>query len=114
VGALQVDPFARRVGRQQDFYIGSCRKNLLHIHPFLPAHPAVDGDYGLSPTEKCRGLLLEIVQRVAVFCEDDQLAGGWRLGGIRDLDAEWQMETPIKLVLPLLGQTSWGDHEAAL
>jgi hypothetical protein len=52
VGALQVDPFARRVGRQQDFYIGVVPESLLRIHPVFPTHAAVDDNHSLSLPKK--------------------------------------------------------------
>ena len=73
VGALEVDAFAGGVGGEQHLHLGVVPERLLRLQPLLAAHAAVDDDHGLLAAEQRGDLSLEVVQRVAVLGEDDQL-----------------------------------------
>ena len=73
VGALEVDALAGRVGREQDLDLGVVPERLLRLHPLLAAHAAVDDDDRLRAAEQRRDAALEVVQRVAVLGEEDEL-----------------------------------------
>ena len=72
VGALKVDALAGRVGRQQHLHFGIVPERFLRLHALLAAHAAVDHDNRVWPPEQRRDAL-EVVQRVAVLGEDDEL-----------------------------------------
>ena len=74
VGALQVDAFAGGVGGDEDFDFLVVRECLLGLAPFLAADAAVNDDDGLGPSDECPDPLGEIIQRVAMLGEDDELA----------------------------------------
>ena len=71
VSALEVDAFA---GGVEDLYLLVLREGLLGLLPVLPAYAAVNGDHGLGLAEEDAEAFCEVVQRVAVFGEDDELA----------------------------------------
>ena len=52
----------------------SCVNALLRLAALLAAHPAVDRDHRLGAAQAASDPLFEIVQRVAVLGEDDELA----------------------------------------
>ena len=74
VGALQVDSLAGGVGGEEDFDFLVMRECLLGLAPFLAADAAVNDDDRLGPSEECPDALGQIVQRVAMLGEDDELA----------------------------------------
>ena len=74
VGALQVDALPRRVGGDQHEGVLVLREVLLRLAALLTADAAVDGDHGLRPAEHDADLLDQVVERVPVLGEDDQLA----------------------------------------
>ena len=76
VGALEIDALARGVGRQQDLDFGIVPEGFLGPHAILPTHTAMDDDDGLRPPEQRPNPALEVVQRVAVLSEDDELLVG--------------------------------------
>ena len=76
VGALEVDALARGVGRDEDEDVRVLREGLLDACGAPRADTAVDRDDRLGRPRKARSLLDEVVERVAVLGEDDQLAGG--------------------------------------
>ena len=73
VRALKVDAFASRVGRQQHLDFGIVPEGFLRLHPLLAAHAAMDDDDGLAAAEQRRDAPLQVVERVAVLGEDDEL-----------------------------------------
>ena len=74
VGALQVDALARGVGGHQHEGVLVLGEVLLRLAALLAADAAVDGDHGLRPAEHDADLLDQVVERVAVLGEDDELA----------------------------------------
>src|ERR1700730_18117759 len=79
MGALEVDTFTGRVGRQQNLYFRIMAEGFLCLHPILAAHATMDHDNGLSATEEGRDLAMQVVERVAMLGEQNQLLGGrWR------------------------------------
>ena len=80
VSALKIDALARGVGGQQHLHLGVVPERLLRLQAILAAHAAVDDDHGLLAAEQRRDPLLQIVQRVAVLGEDDELLVRRRLG----------------------------------
>ena len=86
VGALEVDALARGVGGEQHLHLRVVLERLLRLHPLLAAHAAVDDDHGLLAAEQRRDTGLQVVQRVAVLGEDDELLvrrGRWAAGSCR-------------------------------
>ena len=73
VGALEVDALARGVGGEQHLHVRVVPERLLRLQPLLAAHAAVDHDHGLLAAEQGRDAACEVVQRVAVLGEDDEL-----------------------------------------
>ena len=73
VGALEVDALAGGVGGEQHLHFRVVPERLLRLHPLLAAHAAVDHDHGLLAAQQGRDAGLEVVQRVAVLGEDDEL-----------------------------------------
>ena len=74
VRALEVDAFAGRVGGEQHLHLGVVRERLLRLPPLLAAHAAVDDDDRLlRGRAACAMRSLEVVERVAVLGEDDEL-----------------------------------------
>ncbi len=80
VRALEVDALAGGVRGEQHLHLRVVPERLLRLQPLLAAHAAVDDDHGLWPAEQRGDALLEVVQRVAVLGEDDQLLA-WRRHG---------------------------------
>ena len=78
VGALQVDAFASRIGRQQDLDLGVVFERLLGFQAVLTADAPVDDLHGVGAPEPVRDLLAQVVQGVAVLGEDHQLLRGRR------------------------------------
>ena len=82
VGALEVHAFSGGVGGDQDLDDWVIAECVLHPAAILAADPSVDGHDGLWPTHECLDLGFEVVQRVPVLGEDDDLA---RLAGFVEL-----------------------------
>ena len=76
VRALEVDAFASRVRCQQHLHLWTVSERFLRGHALFPAHAAVDANDGLGSPQQGGRALPEIVQRVAVFCKDDELLAG--------------------------------------
>jgi len=74
VGPLQVDTLAGGISSDQHLDILILGEERLGLSAFLPAHGAVNGDHRFRPADQHSDAVLEIVQRVAVLGEDDQLA----------------------------------------
>ncbi len=72
VGALEVDAFAGRVGRQQHPGVRIVNEGLLCAAAVFTTDPPVDGDHALGPDEHAHPRL-KVVEGVAVLREDDQL-----------------------------------------
>ena len=80
VRALEVDALAGGVGGEQHLHLGVVLERLLRLQPLLAPHAAVDHDDGLCAAEQRRDAVLEVVQRVAVLGEDDELLVGEGVG----------------------------------
>jgi hypothetical protein len=80
VRALQVDALAGGVGGQQHLHLGVVLEGFLHLQALFAADAAVDDDHGLLAAEQRGDALFEVVERVAVLGEDDQLLVRRRLG----------------------------------
>ena len=74
VGVLEVDAFASGIRGDEDPHVGVGAEQLLDLAALVAVTPAVDGDDGVGVAEQPADLLLQVVQRVAVLGEDDQLA----------------------------------------
>ncbi len=74
VGALEVDALARRIGRDEDDDRGIVLEGRLRRAPLVARQPTMDRDDRLRPPEERADPLDEIVERVAVLGEDDELA----------------------------------------
>src|SRR6218665_53441 len=74
VGVLRVRAFARRVGGNEKARARVVAEQLLHLAPFLALDAAVDHHHGFLAADEAANLHREVVQRVAVFGEDDELA----------------------------------------
>ena len=75
VGRLQVQTLAGGVGGEQDLAVGVLGELLGDRAAVRAADPAVDGHDRLGPAERDPDPLREVVERVAVLGEDDELAG---------------------------------------
>src|SRR5690606_8808620 len=73
VRALEVDPLAGGVGREEDLDLRVVSERLLGLEPIFAPHPAMDHDDRLLPAEEGGDPLVEVVQRVPVLGEDHQL-----------------------------------------
>ena len=71
---LEVQALAGGVGREQDLAVGVARELLGDLAALGAAHAAVDRLDGLGPAEQRADPAHEVVQRVAVLGEDDELA----------------------------------------
>ena len=80
VRALEIDAFAGGVGGQQHLHLGVVPERLLRLHPLFAAHAAVDHDDRLFAAEQGRDAAFQVIQRVAVLGEDDELLV-WRRRG---------------------------------
>jgi hypothetical protein len=81
VRALEVDALAGGVGGQQYLHLGVVLERLLHLEALFAADATVDDDHGLLAAEQRGDALFEVVERVAVLGEDDQLLVRRGLGG---------------------------------
>ncbi len=79
---LQVDALAGGVGGQQHLYFGVVLEQFLGLEALFASDATVDDDDRLLAAEQRADALFEVVERVAVLGEDDQLLvrrrGGWR------------------------------------
>ena len=74
VGVLQVHAFACRIGGQQHLDVLVLAELLLDTTTLVAVGAAVDLNHGLRPAQQAGDLAGQVVQRVAVFGEDDDLA----------------------------------------
>ena len=74
MGALEVDAFAGRVVRHHRHNARIMHERFDGLAPVLPSDPAVDHDHRLGPAEASPDLPGKVLQRVAGFGEDDELA----------------------------------------
>ncbi len=81
VGALEIDPLSRSVGGKQHPDFGIVAECFLRFEPVAPIHPTMDHDHSLGATDHGGDAIMQVVERVLVFGEDDQLLTGRRLGG---------------------------------
>ena len=90
VGVLQVHAFARGIGGDQDAHVGVGAEQGLQAPALIAVGAAVDGHDGIGIAQHAGDLLVQVVQRVAVLGEDDQLAqvaAGIAHGGVVLQDA---------------------------
>ena len=73
MGALQVDAFARRIGRQEHLHLRIVLKRFLRCQAVLAADAAVDDDDRRLTAEQGRDALLQVAQRVPVLGEEHEL-----------------------------------------
>jgi hypothetical protein len=73
VSPLEVDAFAGGVRGQEYADFRVVLERLLRLHPVLAADTAVDDDHGFLAAQQSRDPGLEVVERVAVFGEHDEL-----------------------------------------
>ena len=73
VGALKVHAFAGGVGGDQHADVGVGAKQGLRLAALVAVRAAVDGDDGLVRSQHAGDLCLQVVQRVAVLGEDNDL-----------------------------------------
>ena len=74
VGALQVDALASGVGGHQDQHLLVLHKRLLDMAPIPAPQPTVNGDHGFGATQQGTDTVGQVVERIAVFAENDELA----------------------------------------
>ena len=74
VGVLQVHTFAGRVGGDEHARRRVVAEQLLHLATLFAFHAAVDHDHSFLTADQTPDLGGQVVQRVAVLGEDDQLA----------------------------------------
>ncbi len=74
VRALQVDAFAGGIGSDENFRVRIVAKGIFCCLALLAVHPAVDHDYGFLATIKLAQILHEIIERIPMLSEDDELA----------------------------------------
>ncbi len=108
VRALEVDAFAGGVGRQQHLDLGIVPEGLLRLHPLLAAHAAVDDDDRFLAAEQRDDPFLQVVQRVAVLGEDDQLLVGTERGRVALLRSAF----PTCGTAPFHPQAGWRSRLA--
>ena len=78
VRALEVDALPRRIGRDQDLHFGVVLEGLLDLQALFAPDAAVDHRHSFRATKDRLNPALEVVERVLVLGEDDQLLlGGW-------------------------------------
>ena len=85
VGPLQVDAFPGGVGRHQHQRILVLREQFLNAFAFFAAHAAADRHNSLVASDQGSNAADQIIERVAVFCEQNQLAthaGGVKHGAV--------------------------------
>ena len=73
VRALEVDALASRIGRDEHLHRGVELERFLRLCPFLASHAAVDDNDGVGVAEKATDATLQVVERVAMLGEDDEL-----------------------------------------
>ncbi|MCY1544271.1 hypothetical protein D9M68_801420 [compost metagenome] len=74
VGVLQVHTFASRIGGDEHPRGGIVAEQLLHFAAFFALDATVDHYHGFLTSDQATDLGRQIIQRVAVLGEDDQLA----------------------------------------
>ena len=73
VGALQVDTLAGGVGRHEDAHVGVLLERLLRAVSLVARHAALDGEHRAGVAQERADLPGEVVERVLVLREDDEL-----------------------------------------
>ena len=74
VGVLKIDAFTGGIGGDENADFGVGAKERLNAAALVAVRAAVDGDDGVGVAEHAGNLLVQVVQRVAVLGEDDDLA----------------------------------------
>src|SRR6266540_2166014 len=74
VRTLEVDALAGRVSRDKHADFRALTERLLRFTAHLPLEAAMDLDHGFALPEQRADAFGEVVERVAVLGEDDQLA----------------------------------------
>ena len=80
VGVLQVHAFASGIGGQQYHHIGVVAKGFLHLAPVIAVDAAVDGDHGLFAAQRVAHAHQQVIERIPVLCEYDDLSAA-TIGG---------------------------------
>src|SRR3990172_3421418 len=73
VRPLQVDPLACRVGGEEHLHLRIVPERLLSLHPFFASLAAMDDDDGLLSAKQGGNAVFQVVQRVPMLSEKDQL-----------------------------------------
>ena len=71
--ALEVDALARGIRGEQHLHLGVVLERLLGLHALFAADAAVDHDHGFLAAKQGCDATLQIVERVAMLGEEDQL-----------------------------------------
>ncbi len=74
VCALEVNALTGGVRGQQDQNVLVLLEALLRLGAVLAAHATVHGDNRLGGTQQCSQLFREVIERIAMLSEEDQLA----------------------------------------
>ena len=80
VCALEIDALAGSIGGQQDLHLRVVLEGFLHLQTCFSTDAPVDDDHGFAAAQQRGNALFQIVKRVAVLGENDQLLVGRRLG----------------------------------
>ena len=82
VGALKVDAFTGGVRGEQHLHFGVVLERFLHLQSVFAADAAVNDDHGLLAPEQRGDAAHQVVERVAVLGEDDELLVRRRRGAL--------------------------------
>ena len=74
VGVLQVDAFTGGIGGHHHADVGIGAKQRLRFAPVIAVDAAVNHDDGVMAAKHTGDFLVQVIQCVAVFAEDDDLA----------------------------------------
>lgn len=78
--ALKIDPFTGGVCGQKDVYVRIMTKHFLDFETIFAPHGTVDQYNGVLASQLRSDAPGQVIQRVAMFREDDQLLPRRRLG----------------------------------
>src|SRR3990170_6636870 len=73
VRPLQVDPLACRIGGEEHLHLRIVPERFLGLQPLFAPHAAMDDDNGLLSAKQGGNAVLQVVQRVPMLGEKDQL-----------------------------------------
>ena len=73
MGSLEIYSFACSIRSNKHQHILVLFELLFYLTSVIPCHAAMDGDYSLSATEQRGYFFLQVIKRVFMFREDDEL-----------------------------------------